>query len=210
MRIFFYITLLLLTFSACKVSEESIVGIYQSKEKITPRLILKKDKTFEFAGANPYSASERLNIFTTGTWQLNKNKLILNSFLNDSTDYETGMTDSITRFTSISSFNFWNSYGDPISIRSILLPPAKPKPYFGNNLYWFAQDFKVTDTVKFYFEGYPDFVYPGSVPYAIGNNTHKIILRESYKPGTFNNTIFRVKLNKLFFSETNSVLNKKK
>lgn len=204
---FLYIALLLLLFSACKVTEEYIIGVYQPKEKNTPRLVLKKDRTFEFTGIS--SDSGNLNILTTGTWQLNKNKLVLNSFTTGTPDYETGMTDSITRFTSITSFNFWNRYGDPLSIRSILLPPAKPKPHFGNNLYLFAQDFKATDTVKFKFDGYPDFVYPGSVPYSIGNNTHKITLREPYREGIFNNTVFTIKKNMLLSSGNNSPLKKK-
>ena len=124
------------------MTEGKITGSYQQKEKISVKLILRKDKTFEFAGPEitlvnkSYSAATSQYFLTTGTWQLSGNKLILNSFLTDSLESENRVTDSIARFTSITSFNFWNRYGDPVSIWSIMLPSSKTKPHFGNNLYF--------------------------------------------------------------------------
>jgi len=211
-----YIALLLFLIS-CKLTADNIAGTYQQGNKISSRLILKKDKTFEFAGrenivSSPDAStnSNHLNFLTSGTWELKSNQLMLNSSAIDSLSHEYGFTDSIARFTSITSFNFWNRYGDPVSIRSILLPPARTKPHFGNCLYFFAQDFKPTDTLVFHFDGYPDFIYPGTIPYAIGNNMHKIILREPYRPAAFNNTVFTLKKNKLLTTENNLVFTKKK
>ena len=213
-----YSALLWVILSSCKVTADNLVGIYQQIDRTTSILIIKKDKTFEFTGpeeimtsnSNPVSSS--LNFLTTGTWELNNHQLLLNSFTADSPgyEYENVTTDSITRFTSLTSFHFWNRYGDPVSIRFIQLPPAKTKPHFGNSLYLFAQDFKATDTIKFHLDAYPDFTYPGSIPYAIANNTHKIILREPYRSAVFNNTSFTCKKNKLHGSENKLAFAKKK
>ena len=213
---FICIALLFILQSSCKVTEDDIVGTYHQKDGKRARLIIKKDKTFEFAGpetvtsVNSSANLTNLNFLTTGTWQLNKKRLFLNSSAADSLGFESSMTDSISRFTSITSFNFWSRYGDPVSIRYILFVPAKPKPHFGNSLFLFAQDFKSTDTLKFHFDDYPDFIYPGTVPYSIGNNNHKITLREPYRPAVFCNTSFLLKKNKLRAEENKLVLNKKK
>ena len=211
----FYIALLL-AFSSCKMTADNVAGTYHQQNKISSRLILKKDKTFEFAGnksalvdpgtpPNP----DNLNFLTTGTWELRSNHVMLNSSASDSLNLEYSFADSIERFTSITSFNFWNRYGDPVSIRSIRISRVKTKPHFGNSLYLFAQDFQRTDTLVFQFEGYPDFSYPGSIPYAIGNNMHKIILHEPYRSSAFNNAILIPKKNKLLTAQNNIVFTKK-
>lgn len=208
----FYIAILFIV-SSCRPTADTITGTYQQQNKASAKLILKKDKTFEFAGRKKvgYSAalSDHLNFLTSGTWNLDNNKLWLNSFSSDSLKQDYHFTDSIARFTSITSFNFWNRYGDPVSIRSIHLSPAKSKPHFGNSLYLFAQDFKTTDTLIFHFDGYPDFSYPGSIPYAMGNNMHKIVLWEPYFPAAFSNTFFIPGRNKITTAEKDLVLIKK-
>jgi hypothetical protein len=197
------------------MTADNVAGTYQQESKISSRLILKKDKTFEFAGnngalenpGNP-SISTNLNFLTRGTWELRSKQVMLNSSASDSLGQEYYFTDSITRFTSITSFNFWNRYGDPVSIRSIRLSPTKTKPHFGNSIYLFAQDFPRTDTLVFQFEGYLDFFYSGSVPYAIGNNMHKIVLQEPYLSAAFSNTVLIPKNNKLLTPQNNIVFTK--
>ena len=82
-RLLLYYTVLIL--SSCKMTEGNIIGLYQQKEKISAKLILKKDKTFEFAGPEitlvdkSYSATTNQYFLTTSTWQLSGKKLILNS-----------------------------------------------------------------------------------------------------------------------------------
>ena len=207
---------LLLALSSCKLTADTVAGTYQQENKYSSRLILKKDKTFEFAGNNnvlvdPGSStfSDNLNFLTSGTWEFSSNHVRLHSRDGDTLTTTAGFTDSITRFTSITSFNFWNRYGDPVSIRSIRLFRSKTKPHFGNSLFLFAQDFQRTDTLVFQFEGYPDFTYPGSIPYAIGNNTHKIILHEPYRSSVFNNTVLITKKNKLLSPNNDIVFTKK-
>ena len=183
---------------------------------MSSRLILNKDKTFEFTGnksALPEpdltAGADNLNFLTSGTWEFSSNHVKLQSRDVDSMSVAPPFTDSITRFTSITSFNFWNRYGDPVSIRSIRLYRSKTKPHFGNSLFFFAQDFQRTDTIVFQLEGYPDFSYPGSIPYAIGNNTHKIVLHEPYRSSVFNNTVLIPKKNRLLSPKNDIVFTKK-
>ncbi len=74
LRLLFYYTDIIP--SSCKMPEGNIIGSYQQKEKISAKLILKKDKTFEFAGpeltliSKSYSATTNQYFLTTGTWQL--------------------------------------------------------------------------------------------------------------------------------------------
>ena len=206
---------LLLFLSSCKMTADSVAGTYQQENKSSAKLILRKDKTFEFAGKknmaclNGHSSQGDNSIFlTSGTWDIKSNQLWLNSFTADSLRQEYYFTDSIARFTSITSFNFWNRYGDPVSIRSIQVSSARTKPHFGNSLYLFAQDFKSSDTLIFRFEGYPDFTYPGSIPFSIGNNMHKIVLWEPYFPAAFNNAAFIPKKNKIITAENDLILTK--
>jgi hypothetical protein len=195
-----------LTLPSCRVAEENIAGIYLPQTGERTRLILKEDKTFEFALLNPatdtllFHQQVKMNFFTTGVWQYENKKLVLKSAVTGESNLTTGINDSITHFTNISSFNFWTRFGDPVSIRYILLPPSRPKPHFGNSLYYFAQDFKETDTLKFYFDGYPPFIFPGSVPSTIGNNMHKVVLQEPYLAAAFADLDFTVKKNKLICS----------
>jgi len=211
-----YYIALLLALSSCKLTEETIAGTYQQENKISSRLVLKKDKTFEFAGDNSAlndgggsTKPDNLNFQTSGTWEFSSNHVRLNSRATDPVSETPAFTDSITRFTSITSFNFWNRYGEPVSIRSIRLFRSKTKPHFGNSLFFFAQDFQRTDTVVFQLEGYPDFSYPGSIPYAIGNNTHKIVLNEPYRSSVFNNTVLIPKKNRLLYPKNDIVFTKK-
>ena len=210
----YYIASLFVLLS-CKMTADNVAGIYQQENR-TSRLILKKDKTFEYAGdksalIEPGSppTSDNLNFLTRGTWEFGSNHVKLHSRDSDSLSVTPAFTDSITRFTSITSFNFWNRYGDPVSIRSIRFLKSKTKPHFGNTLFLFAQDFQRADTLVFQLAGYPDFSYPGSIPYAIGNNTHKIILHEPYRAAVFNNTVFIPKRNKLLSPQNDIVFTKK-
>ena len=199
--------LFLLLFS-CRLAEKEIAGTYYPDHTGRTRLILNQDKTFEFSLLNP--ATDTLifyqpnpsNFFTTGHWEYDKKELVLKSSKNNIHPSIETINDSITHFTAISSMNFWNRYGDPVPIRYILLPPARAKPHFGNSLYFFAQDFKQTDTLKFYFDGYPPFNFPGSIPATIGNNMHKIVLNEPYHPLSLSSISFTAKKNKLFYQST--------
>ena len=203
-------------FPSCRVAEKNIAGTYHPSNSHRTRLILKKDKTFELSLLDPATDSlllpskPSMNLYTTGTWEYLKKILLLKSVSTHQPVNTEQVNDSITRFTAISSFNFWNRYGEPVSIRSIIIPPARTKPHFGNSLYFFNQDFKETDTLKFYFEGYPAFNFPGTVPPSIGNNMHKVTLYEPYQSAVLPDPRFKVRKNKLIHLPNQLKLKKSK
>ena len=149
-----------------------IPGHYVFKGSRKAEFIFNENKTFDLGIATSATHYSFPSPQATGIWVLEKNRLKL---MRPKTPF---IDDSITRFTNISCFNFWDNNGDPVSIRYILVPPERLKPHFGNSLYFFSQDFKPTDTLTFYFDGFPPFKFPGSVPSTIGNNMHKITMLE--------------------------------
>jgi hypothetical protein len=171
MKLLTTITIFLLAIVSCKVNEKMIPGHYLPPGSSDVEFIFNENKTFDLGMMTStdlhfgFPGSQ-----ATGIWHLENNRLKLMRPKSPFID------DSITRFTNISCFNFWDNNGDPISIRYILVPPERLKPHFGNSLYYFSQDFKSADTLTFYFDGYPPFKFPGSVPSTIGNNMHKITM----------------------------------
>lgn len=194
MKLLIAITIFILFLASCKVTEKMIPGEYQASTSTQAKLRLNKDKTFDLKILNPGQINSTIGDlpynFTAGIWQLKKNRLKL---LQPRAPF---VDDSITRFTNISCLNFWDRAGDPVYIRYILVPPSGPRPHFGNSLYFFSQDFKSTDTLTFYFDGYPPFRFPGSIPSTIGNNMHKITMQEP-DPGAIPQLIFMVRKNRL-------------
>ena len=178
---------LCLVITSCAIKPARIAGVYHAGKNSATRLTLHENGNFELSLLNPnsdttcFKNTQGANCYTTGTWKLHhKRSIVLHS--NNKIAVPEIVSDSISRFTNISAFNFWNRYGEPIPIRYIVLPPARPKPHFGNSLYFFSQDFSRTDTIKFFFEGYKTVSYPGVIPSAIGNNIHKVTIMEAYKP----------------------------
>jgi hypothetical protein len=177
--------LCILILFSCKASKH-VTGIYHAGKDAGAQLVLKTDSTFEWI----YPGSKAIEIGTSSTprnqlyysggkWTFDRGQLLLIASANEDAK-NTYANDSISRFTSISSFNFWNRFGEQVKIRAIKLPRSLPKPHFGNTLYFFSQDFHKTDTLVFYLDGYRPFVYPGTIPSAIGDNIHKITLFEPY------------------------------
>ena len=203
MKFLVVISLLSFLLTNCRVAEKNITGTYHYGKGRLSRLSLNDDKTFELALLNPatdslfFHANTSMNFYTNGNWEYKKSNLVLKCATRNPNSPTVMVMDSISRFTNISSFNFWNRYGDPVPIRYIIISSSHPKPHFGNSLYFFAQDFKQTDTLRFYFDGYPPFDFPGSVPSTSGNNTHKIVLSESYKPAALPDIKLLVRKNKL-------------
>lgn len=194
--------LCLLALFSCKTTSQ-VTGIYHADKNTGAQLLLKTDSTFEwvYPGSKTVeigtdNTTRNLFYYTDGKWKLERGRLLLSSSPSNDPYTNSMANDSISRFTSISSFNFWNRYGEQVNIRSIQLPRAKPKPHFGNTLYFFAQDFQKNDTLVFYLDGYRSFTYPGSIPATIGNNIHKITLYEPYsEPGK---TVVKIKGKRLF------------
>ncbi len=211
--LFAVLSCLLLVAVSCKHSQKSIAGTYRPLKNSPSRLLLKEDSSFEMAMLDPHIDSALFpgignkNFYANGTWRLMDHRQ-LQFTASDLPPAPPSINDSISRFTNISSFNFWNRYGEPLPIRYILIPPGRPKPHFGNSLYFFAQDFSPTDTLEFYFDGYAPVRYPGTIPAAIGNNIHKITLTEAYQPALIDGWILTSQRNKLLDREKRVVLEK--
>jgi hypothetical protein len=183
-------------------SAKQVSGIYYTPGG-EAQLSLKADSSFEWI----YPGDKAVEIgnthtnrtmlyFTGGKWSIEKSQLVLIPS-SDKDAFSTPMADdSISRFTTISSINFWNRFGEQVKIRAIRIAKSQLKPHFGNSLYFFAQDFKRSDTLIFYLEGYHPFTYPGSIPGAIGDNIHKITLYEPYQDNQ--QTVIRVKGKRLY------------
>lgn len=176
-----YILLCIIIFSSCRVIEPVGNGHYYGPANSSSRLQLNADSTFELAMLDPARDSLLFPglpfraFWLTGKWaRYGKDHWTLLPDMTPNT--ATSIDDSISRFTTINSFSFWDKYGAPVNIRSIRFGRTRPKPHYGNSLYFFAQDFYEADTVHFEMDGYDEFRYPGSIPWAIGNNGHKITL----------------------------------
>ncbi|MET0636460.1 MAG: hypothetical protein ABWZ25_10565 [Chitinophagaceae bacterium] len=199
-----YISIFILLLSSCKVIDP--VGQDRSfgPERSTTRLQLYPDSSFELALLDPHHDSLLISglpsktFSVKGKWKAGRKDHWL--LIPDNKTAPSSIDDSISRFTSINSFTFWDKYGSPINIRSIRFGRSRPKPHYGNSLFFFAQDFKETDTVRFEMDGYDEFSYPGSIRWSIGNNGHKITIearRAGALPGPL--TLVR-KRNRLYFS----------
>jgi len=210
-RIIFFFLLLL---SSCKVTEENIVGTYYLKESPKTKLILKKDKTFEFIknflkpGIGVFPDSTDRNFKTTGNWQLNKKKLILNSFRKNSSDQTFTWSVIVAKDSSITSLSFWDVYNDPVPIRFIKFPDDRIKFHLNNSISFFASDFNKTDTLEFHFYGYRPYTWP-NMQYTYESNSHlKIILNEESRTGLFKDIGFIAKRKKLISTSKHFSLKK--
>ncbi len=153
-------------------------------------LIFNSDSSFQFSLLDPGSdvlmlPNAPMQCFSTkGNWKTDgRNRWTLHPQQDFSpADSEFHYEDSVSHFINISSFQFLDRFGNPVPIRGIQFGKSKTRPHFGNSLFFFSQDFATTDTIRFYFDGYPTFSYPGSLARTIGNNGHKINFYDPFLP----------------------------
>lgn len=203
---------------SCKVTEKNITGTYRLKDVPKTKLVLHKNNTFSFTknfaqpGPAFFPDSTEMNFQTTGHWQLTKNGLLLlNSFPAMSTGNHAAMADSVQYNSSITSFSFWDSYGDPVPIRFIKFLPAKIKFHRGNSISFFIEDFNPRDTMEFHFYGYAPVKWPGITPQdQQQNNTHRITLYEPVRPGYLTNIPLTADRKKLVSADKSFALVKSK
>ncbi|HET9429678.1 MAG TPA: hypothetical protein VFO70_00820, partial [Chitinophagaceae bacterium] len=142
--------------------------------------------------------STELNFRTSGNWILKRNhQLILNSFSKADTSFSEMARDSVTRNTDLTSFSFWDQYGDPVPIRLIHFPANRIKLHRSNSISFFAQDFKETDTIEFHFYGYMPYRWLARTGEAMTNQQHLITLFEQYRHGYFRDVNLVATRNKL-------------
>jgi len=203
MKVLLPFLLLIIICYSCKVSENNIVGTYRLRTSSKTMLVLKKDKTFEFVknfsepGPLFFPDSTELNYRTTGNWHWNNGQLTLNSFPPTTPTFTEKAIVVVTAHTDITSFSFWDQYGDPVPIRLIKFPANRTKLHKGNVISFFAQDFGNTDTLEFHFYGYAPYQWINPPNEAGVNNQHRITLFEQNRQGYFNNVVLNGEKNKL-------------
>lgn len=202
---------------SCKVTENNITGTYRLKEVPKTKLLLHKDNTFSFTknfaqpGPAFFPDSTEMNFQTAGSWQLTKKGLLLLNSFPAATGNNDTITDSVQYNTSITSFSFWDSYGDPVPIRFIKFLPAKIKFHRGNSISFFIEDFNPKDTMEFHFYGYAPVKWPGTTPRdQLQNNTHRITLYEPLRPGYLSNITLTAGRKKLVSADKSFALVKSK
>ena len=141
--------------------------------------------------------STDLNYHTSGKWDLNNGQLILNSFTGESGEFARQAVDSVTAKTDITSFSFWNQYGDPVPIRLIRFPANRTKLHKSNVISFFAEDFVDRDTLEFHFYGYLPYRWLSSPGASVSNSQHRITLYEQTRKGFFQNVVLTAERNKL-------------
>jgi hypothetical protein len=202
---------------SCSVTEQKLAGVYKLKGGSRTQLVLKRDKTFEFVknfsepGPVFLPDSTEMNFRTAGNWVLdNKKQVVLNSFGNGKNAIPVREKDSIIANTTITSFSFWNSYGDPVSIRFMKFPTDKIKLYKANTISFFSGDFGKTDTLEFHFYGYAPIKWPGQFHQMADNASHRVTLFEEERPGYFSQLTLSTKGKKLISSDKSFALYKTK
>jgi hypothetical protein len=187
------VAFLLLLLTACRVS--SPAGTYRCRRPGAGTLVLDSAYNFHLY----YAPSPDGMVFgrdtlrsvlqSSGTWTAKGRDIILQSHPLPAPLPR--FEDSLGMFTNISSFTFVDPSGEPVPVHHIVFYPDKLKPHYGNSLFFFAQDFAATDTLTFFFNGYPPFRYPGDVRYIRADNMHKITLYPEQRTDLFRQ--YRVK-----------------
>jgi hypothetical protein len=212
---FFAVSLLVILLAGCRVSEQTIAGTYRLRVPSKTMLVLNKDKTFEFVknfsepGPLFFPDSTEMNFRTRGKWMLNEQgQLVLNSE-GHGKHGSILLKDSVVHNTSLTSLSFWDSYGDPITIRFIKFLPDKMKFYRGNTISFFKEDFAGKDTLEFHFYGYRPVKWPSPTAQNFpDNHSRTFILYEEDRDGYFNNMVLSPEKNKLISTDKSFALYK--
>ncbi len=200
--------------TSCHSSRNAVVGTYGLQTSPRTYLKLVDNGRFEFVknlsepGPAFFPDSLELNFKTSGTWQMEKGrKVVLNSDISEKTPV--GFSDAAATNPSLTSFSFYNEYGDPVAIRFMKFPPNKIKLYKGNSISFFAGDLTAADSLEFHFYGYR----PVNWPAAFANNdtanhSHTITLYQDNRPGFFKDQVFYFRKNKIISRDRSIALHR--
>ncbi len=179
----------LLFFYACRSQNRTVFGAYYLQTDKSTTLHLKEDSSFVYK-------TMRLDSFfvNSGTYHSTPKGIELSSLPQEQ---YTSFSDSVSFFTGITSFSFWDSEGNSIDIRRIQINNSPSKAHYGNSLYYFEEDFKQADTIRFFFHGYGSISYPGDIKKISGNNAHRVTLYAACLPVLYQHTLFTARRNKL-------------
>lgn len=183
------LVLLSLFFCSCSSRHRTVYGTYYLQTDKTTSLSLHEDSSFVFKTTRQDSF-----FINEGVYHTTVKGIELNSSIQV---HHAPFSDSVSFFTGITSFSFWDSERNSIDIRRIQINDAPSKAHYGNSLYYFEQDFKAADTIRFFFHGYGSISYPGDIKKISGNNAHRVTLYAGYLPGLYRHTLFTTRRNKL-------------
>lgn len=175
-------------FSGCNTINHAVYGTYYLQNDKTTTLSLKEDSSFVYK-----SSREDSFFVSTGIFYAVAKGIELHTLAPAN---NAKFSDSVSFFTGITSFSFRDADGNSIDIRRIRINDAPSKAHYGNSLYYFEQDFKATDTIRFFFQGYGLLRYPGDIKKISGNNAHHITLYPYPLPALFRHTLFTGRNNK--------------
>ena len=213
MRYYFYL-LFAAAITSCGTVRNTLPATYCLKSSTRTHLVLEKNGGFEFVknltepGPAFFPDSLELNFKTSGTWRLEKGRtLVLNSDLSEKKT--PGFSDTATINPSLTSFSFYNEYGDPVAIRFMKFPPNKIKLYKGNSISFFAGDLTAADSLEFHFYGYPPVNWPADfVNKDTANHSHTITLYQDNRPGFFKDQVFYIRKDKIITRDRNITLHR--
>ncbi|BAU51998.1 hypothetical protein [Mucilaginibacter gotjawali] len=196
--------LLLLLSVSCKVTKKGLIGTYRAKGSNFNIIIIKSDHSFFYENLNPLSwlmtpsGNDSTHFFTAGTWQLDKNQIVLNSCGNNYADTSRVLKILKTPTKSNESmFLIRNAFGGRIPFQSVdnhLYNKTKIASQSVVDNYFWKIDLQVSknDTLVFfpvYYEPFK-FIVRDSV-----NANYIITLQPIYKQAYFINKKLMVKRN---------------
>lgn len=200
--------------TSCHSSRNAVVGTYSLQTSPRTYLKLIDNGRFEFVknlsepGPAFFPDSLELNFKTSGTWRLEKGrKLVLNSDLSEKKT--PGFSDTATINPSLTSFSFYNEYGDPVAIRFMKFPPNKIKLYKGNSISFFSGDLTAADSLEFHFYGFRPVSWPADFANKdTANHSHTITLYQDNRPGFFKAQVFYIRKNKIISRDRSIALHR--
>jgi len=196
------VLLLVLFVTSCKITRDDMVGTFVYKKTPTIRLRTFKDSTFEFIKItknpylHPFEHPDEYFLITAGYWKYNSSKdLILNSEANFRYTYKSPrVTARPPADSKDSHFVFNDLYRNRVNIVYVELEDKSIVMIFHQSMKDFSFDLSKSDTLKFYFYGYP--------PYTFINDkkppsNYEITLFPNLNPNYFNKRKFKIHKNKI-------------
>ena len=199
--------ILLLLFSACKLTQSNIIGRYELPTGVRTELIIDSNNNFYFSKFNGISALLKNENFitTSGIWtMITDRKLILQSNLDPSEHLAFKIQEDSAREGGITGFTFLDINGDTLRI-SIY---DHNNRFFGKVHSSYSRiKIKVAkgDSLSFNFPGYRQWKL---VKDNYRNSDYRITLFPEYVSSYFNQTEFQIKHNSLIEISNNTKFKK--
>lgn len=195
------LTLFVLAFYSCKVTEKDIVGFYKLDRFPKTRLKINSDKTFEFSKNNknpylhPFDHPDEYYADTKGTWQWVDNKVISLTSQSDTLIYPlASVVAQPARDSKWSYFTFYDTYGDTVKVLYVQYNDSTISASMHRSMDYFTEDMTKRDTLEFHFYGYRPYTFISGQKI---NKDYRITLKPIFQPNFFKAIEFRIKSKQL-------------